>query len=106
MKRALFVAALLVSTAGGCTTAQLATATAKVNAIEVAAVADVNTFCKIADQVVPYIATGASIASVVYPPAGATLVAISDTAAPALAEACKEAGGITVSPVKPVPAAT
>lgn len=84
----------------GCTTAQLQTAQVKLASIEVAAVADAQTFCKVADQVVPYIATGASIASVVYPPAGAVLVAISDTADPILAAACKAAGGITVSPVK------
>lgn len=86
---------------GGCTSAQLSTAETDINAIEVAAVQDINTFCRIGEQVVPYIATGAGIASVVYPPAGATLVAISDTAAPLLAAACKAAGGITVSPAKP-----
>lgn len=91
---------------GGCTTAQLATASADVSAIEVTAVTDANTFCKIAETVVPYIATGASIASVIYPPAGATLVAISGTADSGLAAACAAAGGITVAPVKSVPAAT
>jgi hypothetical protein len=105
MKKLLTATAALALLAG-CTAAQLTTATNDVNAIEVAAVNDANTFCKIANTVVPYIATGASIASVIYPPAGATLVAISDTAAPALASACKAAGGITVSPVKPVPAVT
>ena len=92
------VAAALL--AAGCTTTQLQTTQVKIASIEVAAVADAQTFCKVADQVVPYIATGASIASVVYPPAGAVLVAISDTADPVLAAACKAAGGITVSPVK------
>jgi hypothetical protein len=100
------IAALLALSAGACTTAQLTAASATVNAIEVSAVKDANTFCKIAGTVVPYIATGASIASVIYPPAGATLVAISDTADPVLAAACAAAGGITVSPAKPVAAVT
>lgn len=99
MKRLLTALAVLAVSA--CSTAQLATTAVKVNAIEVAAVTDANTFCKVADEVVPYIATGSAIASIVYPPAGAALVAISDTADPILKVACAAAGGITVSPTKP-----
>jgi hypothetical protein len=96
----LAVAALV----GGCSSAQLASVQTEVGAIEVSVVNDANTFCKIAETVVPYIATGASIASVIYPPAGAVMVAISDTADPILKEACTLAGGITVAPVKAMPA--
>lgn len=90
---------LLLST-GACTTAQLQSAQSSVNAIEVSAVKDANTFCSIAGKVAPYIATGAALASVIYPPAGVTLVAISGTADPILAAACAAVGGITVSPAK------
>lgn len=87
---------LLAASLIGCSAEQ----TAKFQAIEVQVKQDANIFCKTRDQVLPFIQTGESFASVLYPPAAALVVLDQTMINPGIKEACAVIGGVLVAPPK------
>ncbi len=98
--RNLMIIAAFPLALGACTPQQLATAQAKIQAIEVQTVQAADMFCKVDENVVPFVQAGASVASIVVPQASGLVALDVSTVHPDIVAACTKLGGIVVSPPK------
>lgn len=88
----------------GCSSAQIDATKTKLSAIEIQVQADVNTFCEVDQQLVPFVQAGASVASIILPQVAGVVALDQSTVHPMVLAACKALGGVVVAPPKPSPA--
>lgn len=74
---------------GACSAPQIADTVAKLQAIEVQAKADANTFCLARGKVLPFVKAGESVAAILVPEVAGLVVLDQTMVSPALTAACK-----------------